>query len=345
MSKYTAKDFFVDWYRAADPNVNSATKTNRMAALDKIIMCNEIEEWFSIIQIILLENPANEDTEWFATFFKEKDETFPLINNLNHLKILAKVAICMLLEAEESYVGDFVAYSILTSRFLHKERLDVNEIVLSNYAEKYLDNSIPLGRKLIEKPIEKMSLDEFDEKSEEAITWAAILPLFQRVNELSDRQNALSEESNVLWWLFGEHLKTNGQHFKEAGPVSVALLGAIELASLTQYEYGFPSSRDILTKAINLSTDSLKEVTFSEVLTSIPALLKDVILKYYKEEYAIILPTLSIIYDGLNANGKDPANLISEKYGVPSEQKYSLYQISDQLYHECLLKVNWLPNE
>ncbi len=338
MPKFTAVDYFVDWYRNADPNISTETKQKRLASIEKYI--KEKSNWPELLKITIGENPATDALEAFVATFRDNDDTFPLINNDNLIRTLAKIAICIKLEGDDDRDRDIIAYSILNYSF-NSPKILKDDIPMHAFAQDYINRNFSKSRTLIEKVYDPQKFNEAEKLIEESTAddlVANLSPFFAVVKGIVSRIDAINEEVNVLWWLFGEHLETTKKSFKESGPITVAIMGALELTQLTEYGIALPSAKALLQKAVNISIDkeTKKTYNFPEILANIPAVIKPDILRNYKTQYAMFIPVLSLIYDALQESSPD-INLLLGKYNISPETEFDLSTISYQLYNEYFL--------
>src|SRR5437762_3321177 len=73
--------------------------------------------------------------------------------------------------------------------------------------------------------------------------------LYQLRRELQ----SVMEESNVLWWVFGESSRDRGRRWSEYSVGQTAVMAGKELADLTRMPPGPPASGALLDKVIKLA--------------------------------------------------------------------------------------------
>jgi len=81
------------------------------------------------------------------------------------------------------------------------------------------------------------------------------------MSRLSERQRLLQEESNILWWVFGEYSRDLKQPMVALGLPTTCLIGAKELADLTTVLPGPLAASAFLDKMIRAATRKLPSST------------------------------------------------------------------------------------
>jgi len=342
MTELTSKDYFADWYRSADPELTTEKISNRIAAIDTIVLDSSIDYWLDILKIYLKINKDIQAKESFAMVFKN-DATFPLLNNAHLLKILAGITLCFKLERPASEEADAIAYAIKNCNFFDTHK-SLDKIPVVTFAEKYLSSQNPTGRKLADTSPDTRSLTKITtalKLDDKDLDKSHTLEIIKFITAQAERNDALAEELNVLWWIFGERSSTTGKSFKEEGPIAVSLLAAIELSKLTIYKYGFHSAESILNKAIQIASNNkaVKSVHLLDILTCIEPNLKDTYITGINDDYEDFLPFLALVKKTARLSESNDIKALLEK-SQNSDTKYHLSEITRQVYNEfTLMKI------
>jgi hypothetical protein len=342
MSTYTAKDYFVDWYRTIPALVDEEIKTKRISAIEELVEIDDVDFWLDITRMSFKLNPEkSENREKFVKAFRDADLTFPLLKNDNLVHVLAAISICIKLEEDESIVNDIIANAILNAPFF-KQFKKGTKVPLSDYARRYLNNSG--DRKIMIDAVREMQDVEGVKKIENKLTagdkWLPedYLSLTKAVNVLGKSNQLLQEEVNVLWWLVGEYSKTCDKTFVKVGIRKMIAIAPIELAELTILNQGFVASKALLKRILLLSNkgnDSISNFSFMEVLK---AMSKEVV-QYFAELENIseLTPCLYIIQKSIDSDmdGKWVEE-IKQKTSIDLNMAKEAADISQQLYEELM---------
>ncbi len=344
MSTYTAKDYFADWYKEADKNSDVAIHPKRINAINGLIKNDVKEFWFDIIRCALsrpIVSQANLDK--FINEFKTKDPGFPLINNDNLVKVLAAITICFKIEKINSVANNHIAYALNNLRFFNP--LKKISIPLFESATKYKERNSE--RADIDAVVDLSALQDLQEKLAETETvWDKndIDPVIDIITYTADSLSLLQEESNILWWIFGEYSGTSGKGFKETGAANISLTAAKDLSQLTKFTFDFPSARSILSRVINIAGSAkhtLKESTIEEIITAIDKDYIVALVKPVENKISDITPILLILQKSLNYASTDSwGDPVQQQIKLETSKKISLIDFCYQLYNELLLMKN-----
>ena len=81
---------------------------------------------------------------------------------------------------------------------------------------------------------------------------------------------ALQEETQILWWLFGEWSETVQRSFESLSEPGASIILAQELADLTQFVPGHPRQEFLLRRALAKCQARAKECSLHDVITGSP---------------------------------------------------------------------------
>jgi hypothetical protein len=151
---------------------------------------------------------------------------------------------------------------------------------------------------------------------------------------------ALREETEILWWLFGERSVTMEQNFNELQPAASPVVIGWELAGLTRLIPG-PVARDgLLARGLRLSGMADDEV--SPLAEGVSALSRDwreaVVGSLDLTAVGDLAPVLSAVVASLGvADQRDWMTAFDYASIVPSATAFSALELAGQCYNEAML--------
>lgn len=367
--RYTAKQLFPDWYReAVKKEVSIEELDNRRKGIEGIIAKNERDFWTMLLIVYLGFDNINEETlAELVNFFKKEDDYFSTKND-NLLRTLLGCAIAEKIELNNSWVSDYCTVAILIHSSASNQQLPaLSELAFRSWVtecERY--RNIEMPTKNIEyKPIfNKLELS----------TWAAdtvidassmknladkIIESFnatiKEFNNLSigfgDLKNerdamvngitALSEECDILWWLFGGNSVILNRALKDVPDEIYGLILALELERMTKNIPGIGKIDNLLRRATEMKPElqskaySLNEIckTLCNASSQFPKTIQNSL----KGKFMEIGPLLNVLKISLENTFEDSVNILNKKPIISLEKKYSPTEFASQLYKELML--------
>lgn len=379
MSNYTAKDNFPAWYKATKLSATPEQLNARLAAIDELVHTNEIPFWLDIIRISNGLAPADEaSTSRFVKIFQDEDSLFPLTNNAQLLKVLAASAVCFKLEAEDleaedeqepeeeeeeeepndqseedadpemvTNVNTAISLGITHINFLGQFKEDAS-IPVQQYAQNYLESK-PYYQRMHEHEGEANDLGEVIKKIEKsaALNNEDHHTIVNSIQQLRKEKNMLSEELNVLSWIFGEYSKLANGFFQDAGAALMMIYGPIELHEKTSTLHYINSARGFLHRILSIALGAKKATAVSVVdsINAIPAEFKAGLVKKYKAHISELTPYLLAVSKSTEVNtGDDYAAPVKKQTGGGDIKKtFKPDVIAIQIYKEIVF-INTLRN-
>lgn len=222
---------FAEWYRVAGIPPNGETLPKRWEAIEKYQAGRE--EIVSLTRIFYrLGKSGPEFENAFRTVFQTVDPAFQMRNNDQELLVLAGAKLIDTIERSSIEIGDFAALSLVCAAAQNLRGTapiaEIPEIAARHLGKRAVDRTRQGGGGSDSDSARKTLFD--------ALTTAGA-PLSGLSTELERLQRELavvSEESNMLWWLFSEFSHDLKQPWAKSTVPATALVSGKELAELTR---------------------------------------------------------------------------------------------------------------
>ena len=380
MSNYTATDFFPTWYKATKLSATPDQLKSRLAAIDELVNTNEIPFWLDIIRISNGLQPADDGSiSRFVKTFQDEDNTFPLTNNAQLLKVLAASAVCFKLEAEDletedeeeeeeeeeeeqgepndqseeadasviTDVNTAISLCVTNINFLGQFK-DDGTIPVLTYAQNYLESK-PYYQRMREHEGQAEDLDKVAEKfnTTTALNKDDHQVIVNSIQQVQKENNMLSEELNVLSWIFGEYSKLANCFFQDAGTSLMMIYGPIELHEKTSTLHYINSARGFLHRILSIALASKKAtpVSVADSINAIPADFKTSLVKKYKAHISELTPYLFAVSKSTEVNAGDDyaAPVKKQTNGGDIKKTFKPDVMAIQIYKEIVF-INTLEN-
>lgn len=169
----------------------------------------------------------------FRAPFKHADAAFRMKDNNNELSVLAGAKLASIMEGGDNTLGDLASLAIVSCAAQNlRPGPPVGDIV--ERAAKHLH------ARTLSRTQPYANPDATDDTT-------ALLEQVQR--DLA----AVTEESNVLWWVFGESSRDTGERWSNLSVEQTALMAGKELADLTRIPPGPAASGALLDKVVRFA--------------------------------------------------------------------------------------------
>lgn len=248
----TAEYNFADWYRPVDSQLTAETQAFRLTAIRELLDTDDMDFWLDVIRMYRGLPVANEDSKTeFIRAFKDADPVFPVNGNDHLLQVLAGILICFQFE-EDFRLNTPIGLAVKSINFLGQYELSSNIPVLTNATTFLLEQSASLREiNLYDQQEAITSLTNRSDVSGYAFVARDHSVLTTAVNSLLQSQKVFSEETNILWWLFGEASQTYDQPFKTIGLPKAIPIIAKEIFDIIEFSLSNRKIDAIINKAIS----------------------------------------------------------------------------------------------
>lgn len=243
---------FADRYAEAGLTANAQIINDRTASMKRIV-ASITDNRAKVLDLAgaYYENPEV-DLNWFRDEITQDDVSFSLVNNAREARILAAIALGELVAK-----GDAIAIlAVIAGHVAGNVRpaqaewlITAAKGALGRYAVSNRTAS-PIATKVSAPQPNKELAGEIEEVG--SGEWEVLVPVLGKIRAeaqasinttstqtsnvmaaLSLQMRLMREETQILWWLFGEHSRHLMKRFANFDPQQSALVGALDLATLT----------------------------------------------------------------------------------------------------------------
>jgi hypothetical protein len=278
---------FADWYRRVNIDPQTVDLQKRWEAIEAF---HEKVAYADIAETarLFLGLPLNND-QFLTTYraaFKATDDAFPMRDNNAKLQVLAGATLVNHFGESDKWAS-ISALAVICGVSQGARKAPVPEIVtLAETTLRDLSSSLRAPQKNV--GVLSPELDEKVQNLKSTLSgggnaFASLLgPLLGVVEPLAKSMASVTnwvqrasrveelrqEETDVLWWLFGESSRDLRIPFAEMKSPSACLIGAKELADLTRILPGPYAAESFLHKMLTLAHPKLSPVSLSDAVAA-----------------------------------------------------------------------------
>lgn len=340
---------FADWYRIAVPDPRQETLQLRWGSIEKVAAALDKQKGLEVVRVFLglpTKDPAFIDS--FADHFKKDDAAFALKNNKAELQILAGSTIWECFDGPKppQQVATCVALALDAATFASRKiTTPVPDIV--TLAKAHLN-----AQSIAAHETEPINLDEIGTtrsalgpacKTNSAISMEKPLEAYGKavtdvLDALVERNRALQEETNILWWLFGGHSESMGKPFRDMDIAVAAAVASIELTGLINILPGPLSSRAIFSALLRNVNKPRPTISIAETIEAVTKDWKEKQFSGTHIDGALDLcPIMHAMKKSLDTPKKEWRTAATKASQTPVAEKISPIELSKQLFREHLL--------
>lgn len=333
---------FAEWYRVAGIPPNGDILPKRWAAIEKYEAGRD--QIVSLARLFYrLGKPSEDFLSTFRTAFQTADPAFQMRGNDQELQVLAGAELIDIIERSPMDLADLAAISLVCAAAQNLRGAptvpDIPEI-----AARYL------GKRAIERA-HKGQGDSDSASSPRKTLFdglsAAGAPLNGLPAELERLQRELAvvtEESNMLWWLFSEHSHDLKQPWAKSTVPAVALTAGKELAELTRVLPGPVAATAFLDRVIRFA--KAKPPSTILVVEAINDATLEWRRSYVELNCPVELEDLAPISYGVKISLTAPENdawfiAFKSGTGISADSKLVPHILAYQMFLEGLLCRSW----
>jgi len=350
------KSVFADLYSEEGLSPSAEIISSRTAAAERIVA--DMPDSRIVDLVCHYYGHVDIDLHWFRDAFAEDDASFSLVNNERETRVLS-AAILGALIADDSdlatlsvVVGSVNGFRVPAQckRMIGMAveamgQMSVNVRKPSAVEISLVPTQNPkLGEEVLALPANdwRQLIAAINNVRAETLsssrtiakqTMAAITPLKHQLE-------LLREEGQMLWWLIGGHSRSLERSFADFGPHQAALIGAIDLGSLTTASRLGPiAALAMLERVIALAKNSKKTVP-KDLANAIDGISREDLRKLsavLTELPAQLAPITAAVQLASSLGPGAWHSIFLERTGLNANVEFEPALLSQQLYREHLL--------
>jgi hypothetical protein len=278
--------YFAEWYRAAGLQPKAEDLEKRWQGLENFAKKIKVQNAIELVRLFYARPPQVSDfVERYSAALQSADPTFPMRENGLELQVLAGATVAHIVEKTRTTVTDAVALAVLCD-YCQGLRQNVLNSEILEYARAYLaEKAVRMRESDGNFAVTEPDVD-LEDSLDTLITAAtgtnltslkepirppfeqladAISKLAASVNKMGEKlaQETRShrEESNILWWVFGEHSRDLDTRMTELQLPFATLLAGKELADLVKIVPGPIAASAFLDKMLRFADPELSKST------------------------------------------------------------------------------------
>ena len=262
-------DFLPDWFRIASIETDVDVLSNRRKGIKNFVSSMDKHSVFEIVRLFCKKDSINQEfVDSFQKAFRDADEFFPLRDNDLELQILAGASIINCIESNHKHSIN-VALATICANFQNADAMSIVDEV-QNASAKFLheqsirsrtrDKLPQINLELITDELKTNLKNSFDHQTLQPIIEMLENSLKQSVKTtkraltiLEKSLRAQEEETDILWWLLGEHSNDLQCSISKLKRSASTIVIAKELADKTRIIPGPISIDAFIDKAIHKS--------------------------------------------------------------------------------------------
>jgi len=278
--------YFAEWYRAAGLQPKAEDLEKRWQGLENFAKKIKAQNALELVRLYYARpSQASDFVDRYSASFQAADPTFPMRENRLELQVLAGATVAHIIEKTRTTVTDAVALALLCGHCQGLRQNILNGEIIG-YANTYLaEEAVRMresdGKFTVSKP--DVDLEDLMDTLTSAATGSSlavirepIKPPFEKlataISELADSINKMGEkltqeirsrreESNILWWVFGEHSRDLNTRMAELQLPFATLVAGKELADLVNVVPGPIAASAFLDKMLRFVDPGLSKST------------------------------------------------------------------------------------
>lgn len=270
---------FADWFAVVSLRPSPEQLQRRWAAVEAIA---GVAKRPALLNLVRVSKNLNGDYVPLSDAARASDETFQTHQCEPELRVLAGAAIAEILK-KSSKRANVLALATVTAGFGGTQGDDLFRRVHAHAVRFLADEA--LGARRVDGPIVGAKTSDFSENIRRFTAAVAGAPptipqqVATLVEEVTKAQgktigdlgtaiDALREESNMFWWAFAAHSRHLDRSFRDVGIAAACVVGAFELAELTNLIPGPRSSSALLDRLLAQLDEKTKLISVADAVNA-----------------------------------------------------------------------------
>ncbi|TWA92610.1 GTPase-associated system all-helical protein GASH [Bradyrhizobium stylosanthis] len=346
---------FADRYAQAGLSPGGAIIASRQAPAERILKEIAVPRIFDLVQLYF--GRSDLDLTWLRDEFIQEDAAFSLINNQRECVVLATT----MLEAKVAEGNSYTLLALLTASLAGKRCSLEFGWLLDAAKDKFSEQAVAARRP--DKIDPKVKVAKSHPKlSEELVAspvndWPTLLANIGKVRAEASEASAtiatqassilgavdkqmryLREETQILWWVFGEHSRTFNRPFSSYSPGAAAVIAGVDLGNLTTASVlgpiAAPAILERVLRLTNMKADHQK-CRLADALDGIePSELQGLQLR--KDQPSNIFP-ITMAIGKAKENPGSWYSTFEKLTGMNATIEFAPIELATQIYYEHLL--------
>lgn len=351
---------FADWYNSISLRPSAETLEARWKAVESVVSGQKVTKIPDLVRVFFRLPSGNAIAEELRNAARKEDATYLSDDNRPELSVLAGGVIAQLV-SESSSQADAAALAVSC--------IDAKGLRQSARLQGVVDECMPylaaesVRVRMVDKdPVKDLNVTHLTKRITERggvgvgdanSVWNGVDVVLKdflkqhtahtssintAVNETVRR---LTEQTEILWWLFGEHSLDGTKAFSELSIPEACYWGARDLAAITQFIPGPFAVPAFLTRMLRLVSDQMPaSVTISKAVVSCGREWKErwIAELTLQQQMPDLCPMLYAIAKSVEVGGGSGWKAaFKHATGLPASGKLPPVQLAAQVYNELLL--------
>ncbi len=362
MKNYTAKELFAEWYRKSlKIEITGEDLDVLQESIEKVLKEKDTFFWLDLLAFYSGKRKNNSDSKTiFYDHFKEVNPHFPTTGNDHQIKVLMGCTIAQKIDAADSFLSATLVLGLLCLGFGGKKleypvsgltQFTMEAWVHACHSNREIPNDFVINESLkTKKPVDSFLKDEsLVESSNVQVLKDTLSTIYQDLNTIVRRLKKmeslpqsikiLSEECNILWWVFGGYSHDLQKPLSKFESHSVLIQIGKELADLTAIIPGIPSIKSLIHKAISqLGIEPDNKFSITKVIRKTHSKTQSTITDKLDKRILEFLPITQGFNNlqDLDAEEDIQETTILMRTGIKAGCKIEAFEIIFQIYKESM---------
>jgi hypothetical protein len=315
---------FSEWFRAASLPLQDDVLQKRWAGIEAFQA--DRDDVVSLVELFF--GFFADKAAFFAKFrkvFQDADSSFRMRENNLELSVLAGASLVAVMKDSTMELGDFAALALVSCAAQNLRGTpcvaEIPELAVKHLARRTVNRG-------------QLDTDDISDLDENQI----------EIKQLRRDLDIIGEESNVLWWVFGETSRDTNKRWSDYSVSQTALMAGKELANLTRIAPGPAAAAALLDRVVKSAKS--KPPAQIAVKDAIAELALEWRQKFSKDNSAAPLRNLSPVSQGINMSvDLNDCDAWIQSFGsttrIQRGGKIAPNLLAYQVYLECVMATIW----
>jgi GTPase-associated system helical domain len=267
---------FAEWYNAVALRPKAETLEVRWKAVEAVTAAHKVKKTPDLARVFFKLPGGGTVADELRNAAKKEDTTYIAENDQTELTVLAGGVIALLM-AKSSSQADAAALAVVCIEAQGLRKAPRLQGVVDHCRQYLADESVRV-RAIDENPVKDLNVATLTKRiterggvgvSDANSVWNGMDAVFKDVLSdhtahtksanlaINESAKRLSEQTDILWWLFGGYTLDGKRAFSELGVPEACYWGARDLAKLTRFMPGPFASPAFLHRMLRLVKDRL----------------------------------------------------------------------------------------